>query len=542
MRVCHYLTPALLLLAGCGAKRDGVSADRLLADIKTLASDEFEGRAPGSAGEQKTVDYLTAQFKAAGLEPGNPDGTYFQNVPLIGTVTRTALTLSGGKSPVKFEQGADFIARCRRMGASVEVPASEIVFVGYGVVAPEYQWDDYKGVDVKGKVLLMLINDPPVRDPKDLSRLDDTVFRGKAMTYYGRWTYKFDIAREKGAAAVMIVHETGPAGYPFESLSTSWVQELFDIQSKDGGAAVVPLEGWFTEPKARELLRAGGKEFDDLKQAAVSRDFKPVPLGVKLAAKMALTQRAVQSKNVVAKLAGSDAGRKNEYVIYSAHWDHMGRDTALPGDQIYNGAVDNAGGVATMLEIARSLAREKPRRSVLFLAETAEEKGLLGSRYYAENPLYPLKDTVAVINIDGFNTWGRTKDYQLIGKGLSTLDEIFEEEARKQDRVVKPDAFPEKGYYYRSDHFEFAKLGVPGSHTWSGIDYIGKPEGFGKEKEEEYTAKHYHKVSDDVKPDWDLSGTVEDVKLLFQVGVRVANMDGTPQWKPGAEFQRKASK
>ena len=416
--------------------------------------------------------------------------------------------------------------------------------MGYGVVAPEYGWDDYKGVDVRGKTLIMLVNDPPVPDPKDPSKLDPAVFKGRAMTYYGRWTYKYEIASEKGAAAAILVHETGPAGYPFEVVKGSWSRENFDIaQPTDGQApARVAVEGWITLEKAQELFQACGHDFQSLKQAAARRDFRPVSLGCNGRFSITNSLREVKSRNVVARLEGADPALKNETVIFTAHWDHLGIDPALKGDQIYNGAADNASGVAAVLEIARAFTRinPPPKRSILFLAVTAEEKGLLGAKYYAAHPLYPLDRTLADINLDVINLWGPTSDLISIGMGNSTLDDLLVEIAKQHGRTVRPDADPEKGYYFRSDHFEFAKQGVPALDPKGGREYVGKPADFGQKKQDEYTAKDYHKVSDQVKPDWDLSGAAEDARLLVELGYRVAQSDRYPEWKPGQRVPREA--
>jgi Zn-dependent M28 family amino/carboxypeptidase len=519
---------------------DSIKGDDLMSHIKTLASDEFEGRAPGTKGEELTVNYLTGQFKKIGLKPGNPDGTYIQKVPLAGYTPRPTMSFKIGGRQMTFDPAADFIARSLRYVPDVKVENSDVVFVGYGVVAPEYGWDDYKGVDVKGKTVVFLINDPAVPDPADSAKLDDKLFKGKAMTYYGRWTYKFEIASEKGAAAAIIVHETGPAGYPFAALA-SWRQESFDIRTPDKNMGRVAVESWITDAKAKELFAAAGQNFDALKKAALGRDFKPVPLKAtaNLAVKSAL--REVDSRNVVARLEGSDPKLKDEYIVYTAHWDHMGRDEKLKGDQIFNGALDNASGTAALLELAEAYTKlpTPPKRTIVFLAVTAEEKGLLGAKYYAANPLYPLERTLANINKDGFNQWGRTKDIAIIGYGNSTLDDLLAEAAAAQGRVIKPDAEPEKGFFYRSDHFEFAKQGVPALDPDSGTDFIGKPDGYGMKKRDEYTANDYHKVTDEVKPDWDLSGAAEDIQLLFQVGYRVAQGAQWPEWKPGTEFKAK---
>jgi Zn-dependent M28 family amino/carboxypeptidase len=517
-----------------------ITSDELMNHIKVLASDEYEGRAPGTKGEELTVNYLTDQFKKLGLKPGNPDGTYVQKVPLAGFTPQPALSFVAGGKPVKLDYSTDYIARSLRYTPEVNVENSDVVFVGYGVVAPEYGWDDFKGVDVKGKTIVFLVNDPAIPDPSDPAKLDEKMFKGKAMTYYGRWTYKFEIASEKGAAAAIVVHETGPAGYPFAALA-SWRSENFDTRAVDKNMSRVSAEAWITDSKARELFRAAGKDFDELKKSALSRDFKPVTLNAKANLSIKTSLREIDSHNVVAKLEGSDAKLKDEYLIYTAHWDHMGRDPKLTGDQIFNGALDNASGTAGLLELAKAFTKLEmpPKRSVLFLAVTGEEKGLLGTKYYANNPLYPLERTVADINMDGLNQWGRTSDVIVIGLGNSTLDDVITETAKAHGRTIKPDAEPEKGFFYRSDHFEFAKHGVPALYTNSGVDFIGKPQDYGMKKRDEYTANDYHKVTDEVKPDWDLSGAVEDLRLLFETGYKVAQADKGPEWKPGTEFKAK---
>src|SRR3989440_234708 len=520
---------------------DSISSDDILKHIKTLASDEFEGRGPGTRGEELSVGYITEQFKRIGLKPGNPDGTYVQKVPLMGFQAEPQFSIKVGDRALSYKFPDDYVAVSRHDEPQVDVNDSDVVFVGYGVVAPEYGWDDYKGADVKGKTIVMLVNDPAVPDPADPSKLDPNVFKGNAMTYYGRWTYKYEIAAQKGAAAAIIVHQTGPAGYPYEVVKGSWGRENFDIQNANGNADRAKVEAWMTLDRAKELFSAAGQDFDALKKTAITKDFKPVALNAKATFHLKNTLRKIDSQNVIAKLEGSDPKLKDEYVIYTAHWDHLGKDDNLPGDKIYNGAIDNASGVATLLEIAEAFTKLQtpPKRTILFLAVTAEEKGLLGSKYYAEHPLYPLDKTLAEINKDGVNQWGRTRDITLIGLGNSTLDDITRDVAAMQGRTIAPDPEPEKGYFYRSDHFEFAKQGVPALDPESGIDYIGKPEGFGKQKRDEYTSNDYHKPSDEVKPNWDLSGAVEDAQLLFMVGHNVAQGDKYPEWKPGTEFKAK---
>ncbi|MDQ3650228.1 MAG: M28 family metallopeptidase [Acidobacteriota bacterium] len=518
-----------------------VNSDDLIRHIKVLSSDEYEGRAPGTRGEELSVSYITEQFKRLGLKPGNPDGTYSQQVPLVGFTADARATFDAGGKTIELKSNDDYVAVTRRAAPEVKVETSDVVFVGYGVVAPEYGWDDYKDVDVRGKTIVMLINDPAIADPNDASRPDETMFKGKAMTYYGRWTYKYEIASEKGAAAAIIVHEEGPAGYPYEVVVGSWGRENVDIQTPDKNAGRVAVEAWMRLERAKELMAAGGQDFDALKKAALSKDFKPVTLNAKANFTLKNNVREFPSQNVVAKLEGSDSKLKDEYVIYTAHWDHLGRDEKLAGDQIFNGAIDNASGIATLLEIAEAMTKlpTPPKRSVLFLAVTAEEKGLLGAKHYALNPLYPLNRTLANINMDGANQWGRTKDITLVGEGNSTLDDLLREAAQQQNRTVKPDPDTEKGYFYRSDHFEFAKQGVPALYPDTGTEYIGRDEQYSRQKRDEYTTRDYHKVTDEIKPDWDLSGAVEDAQLLVMVGYRVAQGERFPEWRSGTEFKAK---
>ena len=410
----------------------GISGNRLLENIKVLSSDEFEGRAPASKGEKLATEFIEAQFKQIGLKPGNPDGTYFQKVPLVGISTDPSAqlvftdTTSGRNMALKYAD--EFVAWTPRLQPAVEIDA-DMIFVGYGVVAPEYHWDDYKGLNVKGKVLVMLINDPPVPDPSDPSQLDEKTFKGKAMTYYGRWTYKFEIAAEKGAVGCLIVHQTGPAGYPWSVVKNSNTSEHFDLVAADKGMSRLAVEGWITHSKANELFALAGKDLASLEKAAVSRDFRPVDLHVKASLSFKNKIRTIESKNVVAKLTGADPKLRDQYVIYTAHWDHLGIGPEVNGDKIYHGAIDNASGVAGLLEVARAYTavQPPPRRSILFLSVTAEEKGLLGSRYYAQHPLYPLARTLAEINMDGLNMLGRTKDIEIVGLGQSTLDDIVQE-------------------------------------------------------------------------------------------------------------------
>jgi len=514
----------------------------ILEMTRKMSSDEFQGRAPGTAGEDATVAYLETRFKELGLAPGNPDGTYIQRVPLVGITGAEAkpltITKRGETGTLKWRD--EVVAWSRHVAGGASIDQSEVVFAGYGVEAPEYGWDDFKGTDVKGKTIVVLVNDPPVPDPADSAKLDPKVFGGSAMTYYGRWTYKFEEGARKGAAAVLIVHETLPAGYPFSVVQGN-LNEKFDLVAPDQNMGKANIEGWITLDAARKLFEMGGQDFDALKKQAVGKDFKPVALGLKASMGIRNKLRTIDSRNVVAKLEGGDPALKHEFVVYTAHWDHLGVGQPVNGDKIYNGALDNASGVATVLEIARALkqAQPRPKRSFLFLMVTAEEKGLIGSEYYSLNPLYPLAKTAADINIDTINQWGKTKDISVIGLGASDLDDYLRQAAQEQGRTIRADPEPEKGSYYRSDHFNFAKQGVPALDPNAGVDYIGKAAEWGKAKRDEYTDKDYHAPSDEVKADWDLSGAAEDAQLLLAVGYRVANADKLPEWKPGSEFKAK---
>jgi Zn-dependent M28 family amino/carboxypeptidase len=507
----------------------------VLAHTKTLSSDAFEGRAPGTEGERRTVEYLAGEFTKAGLKPGNTDGTYVQKVPLVGiTPTPAPLVFRKGASEQTLSWKEDVVAWTKHVADVASLDASELVFVGYGVVAPEYQWDDYKDVDVKGKTLVMLVNDPPVADPSDPGVLDSKTFGGRAMTYYGRWTYKYEIAQKKGAAGALIVHETGPAGYGFNVVQGK-TGEQFDLVTSDKNMTRAAIEGWITLDKAKELFRAAGQDFDALKARAATREFKPVPLGFTASMTIKNTLRTIDSRNVIAKLKGSDPAHDDEYVVYTAHWDHFGKNA----DGIFHGAEDDALGCASLLELARDYTKlaTRPRRSILFLAVTAEEQGLLGSEYYAVRPIYPLAKTVADINMDSWNVHGRTKDMTLIGYGASDLDDYAAAAAAEQGRVVHADAEPEKGFYYRSDHFNFAKQGVPALNPDAGVDYIGQPADFAKKTRDEWNAERYHTPKDVVLPSWNTDGTREDLKVFFTVGYRVAQADRFPEWKPGNEFK-----
>jgi len=415
---------------------EAITPDGLLAHIKVLASDEFEGRAPGSKGEELSVNYITDQFKKIGLKPGNPDGTYMQEVPLAGIISEPQMSFVVGDKTMDLKYGDDFVASSARLQPEIKVEKSDLVFVGYGVVAPEYGWDDYKNVDVKGKTILMLINDPPIPDPKDPSKLDDKMFKGTAMTYYGRWTYKYEIAAKKGAAAAIIIHETEPAAYPWQVVRSSWSKENFELDNPNKNMDAVSARSWITLDVAKKLFADSGKDFDALKKSAITKNFRPVALNAKANIDIKQQVRSFKSHNVIGKLEGSDPKLNSEYVIYTAHWDHLGRHPELPGDQIFNGAIDNASGVAGIIEIAGAFSKinPPPKRSVLFMATTAEEAGLLGAKYYAEHPLYPLQKTLADINLDTLNVWGKARDIEDLSLGFSTLDDLLAAAAKQQSR------------------------------------------------------------------------------------------------------------
>jgi Zn-dependent M28 family amino/carboxypeptidase len=517
-----------------------ITPDGMLAHIKVLSSDEFEGRAPGSKGEELSINYISDQFKRIGLKPGNPDGTYLQEVPLAGITSDPQMSLSAGEKEMSLKFPDDFVASSARLQENIAVPKTDIVFVGYGVVAPEYGWDDYKDVDVRGKTILMLINDPPVADPKDPSKLDDKMFKGRAMTYYGRWMYKYEIAARKGAAAAIIIHETEPAAYPYSVVRTSWSKENFELDEPDKNMGAVPVRSWITLDVAKHVLSAAGQDFDTLKKSAVNKSFKPVALKAQATIGLKQKVRSFKSHNVIGKLEGSDPKLKDEYLIYSAHWDHLGRHAELQGDQIFNGAVDNGSGCAAVLQIAAAFAKVNPppKRSILFLSTTAEEAGLLGAKYYAQHPLYPLDKTLADINIDSMNVWGKARDVEDTSFGFSALDDMLGDAAKRQGRTAIPNTRPEKGQIYRADNFEFSKVGVPSLYIGKGVHLLSRPLD-APLRSDEFDLKDYHQVSDDIKPDWDLSGAVQDAELLFQVGVQVANDDRFPEWKPDSEFKPK---
>jgi Zn-dependent M28 family amino/carboxypeptidase len=543
MKNRYFLLP-ILVGAACAASASTAPAGSvdpavLLQHIQVLASDEFEGRLPGTQGEQKSVAYITQQFKKLGLSPGNPDGTFVQDVPLEGIAGSATMTLTAGGQAIPMERGHDFVASTYRIVPQVSIVESPLVFVGYGVQAPEYNWDDYKGLDVHGKTLVVLINDPPVEDPNHPGQLDEKMFKGKAMTYYGRWTYKFEMASKLGAAGVLIVHETIPAAYDWSVVEHSWSGEAFVLADANGNAQDVPVQGWITLDKAKALFAHAGQNFDALKAQAVTRGFRPVALNATVSVTIQNKLREVHSHNVIARLPGSDPKLARESILYTAHWDHFGRNPSLTGDQIFHGAVDNGSGVASVLEIARAFSqtRPTPKRSILFMAVTAEEQGLLGSKYYSEHPLYPLNETLADLNIDSVGTWGRTRDLQVIGYGQSSLDDDLARLLKGEGRTIVPDQQPEHGGYFRSDQFSFARVGVPGMFLTPGVDVIGKPAGFGANQRDEFEAHRYHSPADRVYPDWDLSGAALDDTDLYRLGLALSSATRWPEWRADSEFR-----
>ena len=557
MRFCCCTLALLACLVGCRGPDEpavttlavaaepgfpAIDGQAILQHTRVLSSDEYEGRFPGTKGEELTVRYIADQFRAAGLAPGNTDGTYFQKVPLVGITPDPSmrLTFAKGGQQRRLAFKDDFVAWTKRVTETVGLDHSELVFVGYGVQAPEFGWDDFKGVDLKGKTLVVLIGDPPVPDPTDASKLDPKAFAGAGMTYYGRWSYKFEMAQRLGAAGMFIVHETGPAGYAYSVVQVK-VDEQLDIARPDRNMTRAAVEGWLPLEQARALFLLAGRDLDAMKKAALSRDFKPVPLGVTASVTVHNTIRHLDSRNVIARVDGSDPALKNEYVVYSAHWDHFGIGAEIGGERVYHGAKDNAVAVAGLIEVGRAFAAlpTRPKRSIVLLAVTAEEQLLLGSAYYAQNPVYPLAKTLANINLEMLNVHGPTRDLTIVGLGLSDLDDYAREVLALQGRTLRPDPEPEKGMYYRSDHFSFAREGVPALEPDEGVDFIGKPAGYAAQVRAAYIANDYHKPSDKVKPDWDLSGGVKDLQAYWLIGYRVAEAERYPEWKPGVEYRAK---
>jgi Zn-dependent M28 family amino/carboxypeptidase len=517
-----------------------VRSDEILQNIKILASNKFEGRNVVGTGETLTVNYLADQFKRAGLKPGNPDGTYFQKVPLTGfrTDPKIELTVNGKKLPFQFPD--DFVHEFPRLKPNVTVMNAGIVFAGFGIVAPEFHWDDYKDVDVRNELVILMSGEPSVPDKGDPSKQDSAFFKGDLRTFYSTMEFKKELALKKGAAAVLFI--TDPEKSPnYLLFKTFALLEGFALRPQGSANDALAITGLVTANAAQRLFTAAGQNLESLQRSAERKDFKPVLINAKASISATNRLRNVESRNVVGQIEGSDPRLKREYVIYTAHWDHLGRDSRLKGDQIYNGAIDNAIGVAQLLAIARGLAKlpRTPKRSILFIATAGEEKGWLGARYYVRNPLFPLSTTLADINLDGGNVWGRTKDVNSSGYGYSTLDEHFQAAAELQGRKFSTESMDNNGLYFGSDNIEFARAGIPAFFAFGGFEYVGRPADFGGNHWGDYADKDYHKVSDEVGPDWDLSGAEEDARWLMIAGYMIAQADRRPQWKPGSEFQPK---
>jgi Zn-dependent M28 family amino/carboxypeptidase len=513
MRISATLLLSVAFLYSCKSVSSITDGQAIKDHVRKLASDEFEGRAPGGKGEELTTSYIADFYKSIGLK------TRFQEVPMAGiTSTVSPLRLIGKNGTTTLKYGDDFMAWSMQEHDAISTNA-DLVFCGYGVTAPEYQWNDFKD-DVKGKIIVVLINDPQLED--------QSKFGGKAMTYYGRWTYKLEEAARQGALGAIIIHETEFAGYPWEVVRDSWSGEQFDIVRADKGASTVPLQAWITSDAAAALFKSAGMDFSDMKRKALQQDFRPIPLGVRASVDIHNKMRTISSKNVIGVLEGSE--KPEEYVIITAHWDHLGIGEPKNGDTIYNGAVDNASGVATMMDMARAATKvqPKPKRSLVFMAVTGEEQGLLGSDYYAENPVYPLDKTLANINIDEANVFGRNNNQiQVIGFGYTSLEDILRDVVAEQGRTVIPDPEPQKGHYFRSDQFSFVKRGVPALYTKSVT----------VDDERDFTEKRYHKPSDEFNPNWDMKAAVADADALLHVALRIADSDKWPEWRPNTEFR-----
>jgi len=506
----------------------------LEAHIRVLASDEFQGRKPFTEGEVKTLKYLEQTFKEIGLEPGNGD-SYLQEVPMVEITPRadSIMKVNTPQGNLQLRGFHDFVIGSERTHPSVTWKNEPLVFAGFGIVAPEYDWNDYEGIDVKDKIVVVLVNDP------GFGSEDSTSFKGNTMTYYGRWTYKYEEAARHGAKGCFVIHNTVPAGYPFQVLQNGWNRASLYLDSRGKDTFFSEGTGWITKPAIEKIFTAAGVDFNELQKAARKPDFRAIELPAGISLSMDLSVRYDKTYNVVGKISGEQ--RPDEYLIYTAHWDHLGigrKDAS--GDSIYNGALDNASGTAGLLEIAKAFKtlENKPARSVVFLAVTAEEQGLWGSAYYTENPIYPIERTVANINMDGINPYGKMKDVMVVGSGQSGLEDYLEEEARLLGRDIVPDDEAEKGYYFRSDHFNFARIGVPALYLKTGSDFIGKGKEYGDRLKVTYTQKYYHQPSDEFDSTrMNFEGGVEDLKLLFQVGKKLSFEDAWPQWKEGSEFK-----
>jgi Zn-dependent M28 family amino/carboxypeptidase len=513
-----------------------ITPGNLLRHIRELSSDAYGGRLPGTRGEDRSVAYVISQIKAIGLLPGTPTGEFVQKVPLYGIRSRATISITASGKEIPLSPAADFVLWSNLPEKRIAVRDSGLVFAGYGVVAPEYEWDDYAGMDVTGKTVMVITGDPPVADPGDPTKLDERVFLGNALTIYGRTGTKLQTAFKHGAAAVLLVPPTPPLRYVWENYARE------NMTLRDGHERKqLHAQALVTMDRAATILAASGNDFERLRAAAAAPGFRAVALPARVTIKVNNRVRRFESQNILARIEGSDPALKNEYVIYSGHWDHHGRE----GDRIFHGASDNAAGAAGVLELARAFRslNPAPKRRVIFFWPTAEEKGLLGAHYYVNHPLYPLAATVANINLDYFSNWGwgRTRDFSIVGIGNSTLDDLTAEAVQRQGRILTGDTAPEMGFYFRSDHYEFARVGVPSLETAPGVDYVGKPAGFGETKRADYIANDYHNASDVIKADWDLLGAVEDLQILLEVGYRVAQQPDRPTWKPDAIWRPRPS-
>ncbi|NVK51039.1 MAG: M28 family peptidase [Cyclobacteriaceae bacterium] len=533
-RINLFLLASLLAWVACSPEKPyQFQVSDLEPLIDSLSSDYFEGRMPFSEGEKKTINFLVQEFESYGLEPGNGD-SYIQDVPLVSILTEAApsMEIKSSKESLTLEGLKDYVFWTQRTDSAIAFQDAELVFAGFGIVAPEYGWDDYKNIDVKGKIVVVLVNDP------GFGTEDASFFKGNTMTYYGRWTYKYEEAIRQGALGCLIVHNTIPAGYGFNVIQNSWNASKLYLDDRGKGGYKLAIEGWVTLPTANKLFEMAGLNERELLAKARKADFEAIPMGLTASSSMTVKATYNASKNVVAKITGTE--RPEEYVIYSAHWDHFGIGKPdETGDSIYNGALDNASGTAALLALAKAFHESKaPKRTVIFLAVTAEEQGLLGSAFYAQNPIYPVDKTVANINIDGVNPYGKMRDVSVIGKGQSEMEDLLEVELEKQGRYAAPDPNPVAGYYFRSDHFNFAKVGVPALYFQNGVDHEEKGKEYGMEMEENYTMEYYHKPSDEYDPDrWNLEGAVDDVQLLYNVGQNISNSVQWPNWKEGSEFK-----
>ncbi|MDZ7681379.1 MAG: M28 family peptidase [Fodinibius sp.] len=541
LKIVGILTLVVIWTAGCMQSPieevgQTITEKSLMEHIKILSSDEYRGRATGTVGEEKTVNYLVDKFKEYGLQGGAEDGGFVQEVPLIGQKTAEDAKISitnNGTTIHEFDYYSDFMAWPSNLAEEVSIDQAELVYVGYGIQAPEENWDDFKETDIEGKILVVKNNDPS-SSPE--------LFEGDRRLYYGRYDYKYEKARELGAAGVLIIHTTPTAGYGWNVVAGSWSRERFYLRDNDAMEdSPTKFNGWLTRSASESLFNSAGLDLEKQMQAAESRNFEPVPLeGLRLSIELTASYREQNGKNVLGVIKGSNERLNDEYMIFTAHHDHLGVTKAVEGDSINNGALDNAAGVSALLNMARSYKKLQPqlKRSVLFLMVGAEEVGLLGSKYWAEHPTVSPGRVTANINLDGMNVYGQTSDLVLVGYGRNSVSDIIEKLAAEQNREVKPDAHPDQGYFYRSDHFSLAKKGIPAVFPNPGTEFVGKPAGYGATVDSLQNA-NYHTVNDEINDYWDLSGMVQDVRLFFDAGYRIINAENMQTWRPGDEFKQK---